>query len=181
MPLSEPVRKSHCARHRRPRRIGGSPRHRPFRLYADPSGDGGGIAPVEVTGRADRIGEPPRLSHRRLAGGNPRMPGSRRTWLLGSLGISAVTTGAMGLASSMPAFLALRFTGGAPVPSCWSWRQPWCSSSWRRPASACGPGPFRRRRRRDRRFSGHRVRSWQRAPGGAPYGMPSGRGAGCRW
>ncbi len=43
----------------------------------------------------------------------PRLPGSRRAWLLGSLGISAVTTGAMGLVSSMPAFLALRFVGGA--------------------------------------------------------------------
>ena len=43
----------------------------------------------------------------------PRLPGSRRAWLLGSLGISAVTTGVMGLVSSMPAFLALRFIGGA--------------------------------------------------------------------
>ena len=43
----------------------------------------------------------------------PRLPGSRRLWLLSSLGVSAVTTGAMGLVSSMPAFLALRFTGGA--------------------------------------------------------------------
>jgi predicted MFS family arabinose efflux permease len=41
-----------------------------------------------------------------------RLPGSRRAWLLGSLGISAVTTGTMGLVSSMAAFLALRFTGG---------------------------------------------------------------------
>jgi predicted MFS family arabinose efflux permease len=43
----------------------------------------------------------------------PRLPGSRRAWLLGSLGISAVTTGTMGLVSSMPTFLALRFAGGA--------------------------------------------------------------------
>jgi predicted MFS family arabinose efflux permease len=43
----------------------------------------------------------------------PRLPGSRRLWLLGSLGVSAVTTGTMGMVSSMPAFLALRFIGGA--------------------------------------------------------------------
>ncbi len=48
-----------------------------------------------------------------LLAATPRLPGSRRFWLLGSLGVSAVTTGTMGLASSMPAFLALRFTGGA--------------------------------------------------------------------
>ena len=70
MPFSNRSRKSRCPCHRRPRRIGGSPRHRPFRLYPDSSGDGGGIAPVEVTGRVDRIREPPRLSDRRLAGGH---------------------------------------------------------------------------------------------------------------
>jgi MFS family permease len=43
----------------------------------------------------------------------PRLPGSRRSWLLGSLGVSAVTTGTMGLVFSIPAFLALRFIGGA--------------------------------------------------------------------
>jgi predicted MFS family arabinose efflux permease len=43
----------------------------------------------------------------------PSLPGSRRGWLLGSLAVSAATTGAMGLASSMAAFLALRFVGGA--------------------------------------------------------------------
>jgi predicted MFS family arabinose efflux permease len=42
----------------------------------------------------------------------PRLPGSRRAWLLGALAASAATTGAMGLASSMPVFLALRFAGG---------------------------------------------------------------------
>jgi predicted MFS family arabinose efflux permease len=42
----------------------------------------------------------------------PNLPGSRRNWLLSSLAICAVTTGAMGLVSSMPAFLALRFVGG---------------------------------------------------------------------
>jgi predicted MFS family arabinose efflux permease len=43
----------------------------------------------------------------------PRLPGSRRTWLLGALGLGAATTGAMGLVSSLPAFLALRSAGGA--------------------------------------------------------------------
>ena len=43
----------------------------------------------------------------------PSLPGSRRGWLLGSLAVSAATTCAMGLASSMTAFLALRFVGGA--------------------------------------------------------------------
>jgi predicted MFS family arabinose efflux permease len=40
-------------------------------------------------------------------------PGSRRSWLLGALAISAITTGAMGLTQSMPLFLALRLVGGA--------------------------------------------------------------------
>ncbi len=48
-----------------------------------------------------------------LLAATPWLPGSRRFWLLGSLGVSAVTTVTMGLVSSMPAFLALRFTGGA--------------------------------------------------------------------
>jgi predicted MFS family arabinose efflux permease len=43
----------------------------------------------------------------------PRLRGARRTWLLGALVVSAVTTAAMGLASSMPAFLILRAIGGA--------------------------------------------------------------------
>jgi predicted MFS family arabinose efflux permease len=43
----------------------------------------------------------------------PTLRGSRRTWLLASLAVSAVTTCAMGLASSLPAFLGLRFVGGA--------------------------------------------------------------------
>ncbi|MBV9748625.1 MAG: YbfB/YjiJ family MFS transporter [Acetobacteraceae bacterium] len=43
----------------------------------------------------------------------PRLPGPRRAWLLGALAVSAATTGAMGLASSMPTFLALRGIGGA--------------------------------------------------------------------
>ncbi len=42
-----------------------------------------------------------------------RLPGGRRAWFVGSLGIGAVTTLAMGLVSSLPAFLLLRFAGGA--------------------------------------------------------------------
>lgn len=41
------------------------------------------------------------------------LPGSRRAWLLGGLAGSAVTTGAMGVAHGLAAFLALRFAGGA--------------------------------------------------------------------
>lgn len=40
------------------------------------------------------------------------LPGSRRGWLLGALAVSAVTTGAMGLTTSMAIFLGLRFAGG---------------------------------------------------------------------
>jgi MFS family permease len=40
------------------------------------------------------------------------VPGSRRGWLLGALAVSAATTGAMGLATTVPAFLLLRFAGG---------------------------------------------------------------------
>ena len=43
----------------------------------------------------------------------PRLPGSWSVWLLGSLAISAVSTAAMGLAHTLPAFLILRFIGGA--------------------------------------------------------------------
>ena len=41
-----------------------------------------------------------------------RMPGGRRAWLLGSLALSAATTGAMGLTTAMAGFVALRFAGG---------------------------------------------------------------------
>jgi predicted MFS family arabinose efflux permease len=41
-----------------------------------------------------------------------KLPGSRRTWLLGALLASAATTAAMGLTTSVAAFLALRFLGG---------------------------------------------------------------------
>lgn len=43
----------------------------------------------------------------------PRLPGSRRAWLLGALATSAATTGSMGLVASLPAFVALRGLGGA--------------------------------------------------------------------
>lgn len=48
-----------------------------------------------------------------LAAAWSALPGGRRGWLLGALGVSAVTTGAMGLTTSMAIFLALRFFGGA--------------------------------------------------------------------
>lgn len=42
----------------------------------------------------------------------PLLPGSRRTWLLSALTLSALTTGAMAAAPSNAAFLLLRFIGG---------------------------------------------------------------------
>ena len=48
-----------------------------------------------------------------LLAASPFLAGSRRVWLLAALLVGAATTGAMGLASSTPAFVALRFTGGA--------------------------------------------------------------------
>ena len=47
-----------------------------------------------------------------LAAAWVRMPGGRRSWLLGALALSAGTTAAMGLAEAIPAFLILRFAGG---------------------------------------------------------------------
>ena len=47
-----------------------------------------------------------------LAASTPRLPGSRRTWLVGTLAVSALTTAAMGLTGAMPLFLLLRFVGG---------------------------------------------------------------------
>ena len=41
-----------------------------------------------------------------------RMPGDRRSWLLGALSLSVVTTAGMGLTTAMPAFVVLRFAGG---------------------------------------------------------------------
>jgi predicted MFS family arabinose efflux permease len=42
----------------------------------------------------------------------PTLPGSRRAWVLGALGASALTTAAMGVATTMPQLMALRFAGG---------------------------------------------------------------------
>jgi predicted MFS family arabinose efflux permease len=47
-----------------------------------------------------------------LAAATPYVPGSRRRWLMIALGVSAITTGGMGLVSTLPAFVALRFAGG---------------------------------------------------------------------
>jgi predicted MFS family arabinose efflux permease len=43
----------------------------------------------------------------------PRLAGSRRLWLLGSLAASGITTAGMGLTQTLTAFLVLRFVGGA--------------------------------------------------------------------
>ncbi|MGE3537556.1 MAG: YbfB/YjiJ family MFS transporter [Candidatus Tectimicrobiota bacterium] len=48
-----------------------------------------------------------------LLAATPLLAGSRRTWLLTALTLSALSTGAMAFASSPPVFLALRFLGGA--------------------------------------------------------------------
>ncbi|MCH8036724.1 MAG: YbfB/YjiJ family MFS transporter, partial [Proteobacteria bacterium] len=47
-----------------------------------------------------------------LAASTAALPGGRRGWLLAALAMSAVSTGAMGLSSSMAGFLGLRFLGG---------------------------------------------------------------------
>ena len=47
-----------------------------------------------------------------LLAATPLIRGSRRAWLLTALAASAVTTGAMGFFSSVPAFVVLRFVGG---------------------------------------------------------------------
>ena len=46
-----------------------------------------------------------------------RLPGSRRTWLLAALLTSALSTAAMGFATSLPSFLTFRFAGG--LASAW--------------------------------------------------------------
>jgi predicted MFS family arabinose efflux permease len=43
----------------------------------------------------------------------PALPGERRFWLLGGLAASTLTTAAMGMTEAVPAFLVLRFVGGA--------------------------------------------------------------------
>lgn len=47
-----------------------------------------------------------------LLAATPFVPGSRRAWLIVALATSALTTGAMGLVSTLPAFALLRFVGG---------------------------------------------------------------------
>jgi predicted MFS family arabinose efflux permease len=47
-----------------------------------------------------------------LLAATPFVRGSRRTWLIVALATSALTTGTMGLVSTLPAFLFLRFVGG---------------------------------------------------------------------
>jgi len=47
-----------------------------------------------------------------LAAALVSLPGGRRLWFLSALAISALSTGAMGLTTSMAAFLALRLAGG---------------------------------------------------------------------
>lgn len=48
-----------------------------------------------------------------LAAAWTALPGGRRAWFLAALGLSALTTGIMGVTSSLPLFLGLRFAGGA--------------------------------------------------------------------
>ncbi|MFQ5468046.1 MAG: YbfB/YjiJ family MFS transporter [Kiloniellaceae bacterium] len=47
-----------------------------------------------------------------LAASSAALPGGRRGWFLAALAISALSTGVMGLSSSMAVFLGLRFVGG---------------------------------------------------------------------
>ena len=47
-----------------------------------------------------------------LAASAAALPGSRRRWLLAALAVSALSTGAMAVSSSVTVFLALRFMGG---------------------------------------------------------------------
>src|SRR5882757_1842067 len=41
-----------------------------------------------------------------------RLPGSRRAWLLGALALNAICLAAMGIATTLPLFLALRLLAG---------------------------------------------------------------------
>ncbi|MDA1089154.1 MAG: YbfB/YjiJ family MFS transporter [Proteobacteria bacterium] len=47
-----------------------------------------------------------------LAASASGVPGGRRLWFLGALAVSALSTGAMGISSSIEIFLGLRFVGG---------------------------------------------------------------------
>lgn len=47
-----------------------------------------------------------------LLAASPRMPGSRRKWLIAALAVNAAATGMMGLSTSFALFVLLRFIGG---------------------------------------------------------------------
>jgi predicted MFS family arabinose efflux permease len=47
-----------------------------------------------------------------LLAASPRMPGSRRKWLVAALAVNAAATGMMGLSTSFALFVLLRFIGG---------------------------------------------------------------------
>src|SRR6266478_3865187 len=47
-----------------------------------------------------------------LGASSAALPGGRRAWAIAALAVSALSTGIMGLSSSLPVFLVLRFIGG---------------------------------------------------------------------
>jgi predicted MFS family arabinose efflux permease len=47
-----------------------------------------------------------------LLAATPKLPGTRRTWLIAALAVSALTTAAIGLGTAVSFFLLLRFLGG---------------------------------------------------------------------
>ena len=47
-----------------------------------------------------------------LGASSPALRGGRRAWAIGALALSALSTGAMGIFSTLPVFLVLRFIGG---------------------------------------------------------------------
>jgi predicted MFS family arabinose efflux permease len=47
-----------------------------------------------------------------LGASSAALPGGRRAWAIAALAVSALSTGVMGLSSSLPVFLVLRFIGG---------------------------------------------------------------------
>jgi len=64
------------------------------------------------------------------------LPGAARSWLLGALICSAVTTAAVGLFADVPAISTMRFLAASPAPSPWSSPRPRCSKDWRAPDAA---------------------------------------------
>jgi len=87
-------------------------RRRPLCLHPDPAGDGRGPGIEQVAGGL--IASANFLGY--LAGGVlvglPSLPGGQQRCLLSGLAISTLTTAAMGLVITLPAFLVLRFVGG---------------------------------------------------------------------